>query len=94
MIAQDILHLLKQINADLAMSSAKLYQKSTVILIQIIEIEYNHDKNKRKSAKNSTCPNLMGIMIVSGSDREIMLQRTITFGTEIPLLVTTHLENS
>ena len=46
MIAQDILHLLKQINADLAMSSAKLYQHSTVILIQIIE--YNYDKNKDK----------------------------------------------
>jgi hypothetical protein len=32
------------------MSSAKLYQNSTVILVQIIE--YNHDKNKRQSAKN------------------------------------------
>ena len=50
MIAQDTLPLLKQINADLAMSSAKLYQNSTVILVQIIE--YNHDKNKRQSAKN------------------------------------------
>jgi hypothetical protein len=49
MIAQDILHLLKQINVDLAMSSAKLYQNSTVILVQIIE--YNHDKNKRQSAR-------------------------------------------
>ena len=50
MIAQDILHILKQINADLAMSSAKLYQNSTVILVQIIE--YNHDKNKRQTVKN------------------------------------------
>jgi hypothetical protein len=34
MIAQDTLPLLKQINVDLAMSSAKLYQHSTVILIE------------------------------------------------------------
>ena len=59
MIAQDILHLLKQINADLAMSSAKLYQKSTVILIQIIE--YNHDKNKRQSAR---CHVIFGFVVL------------------------------
>jgi hypothetical protein len=53
MIAQDILHLLKQINADLAMSSAKLYQISTVILVQIIE--YNHDKNKSNLKLDSIC---------------------------------------
>ena len=68
MIAQDILHLLKQINADLAMSSAKLYQNSTVILIQIIEIEYNHDKNKRKSAKNkrqsARCHVIFGFVVL------------------------------
>ena len=61
MIAQDILHLLKQINADLAMSSAKLYKKSTVILIQIIEIEYNHDKNKRQSAR---CHVIFGFVVL------------------------------
>jgi hypothetical protein len=66
MIAQDILHILKQINTDLAMSSAKLYQNSTVILIQIIE--YNHDKNKRQSAKNkrqsARCHVIFGFVVL------------------------------
>ena len=66
MIAQDTLPLLKQINVDLAMSGAKLYQHSIVILIQIIE--YNHDKNKRQSAKNkrkrARCHIIFGFVVL------------------------------